>query len=129
MAIHGIDHVSVLANDPEPMVQFYERQLGFALTLVREIPEMGMKIFDLRKGHDYVEVIQPLNRPNAPADGLKHVAFLSDAIDEDFASMKRSGAALLHEAVQHHEQTSFFFMRAPAGHLVEIVQYGAPTKA
>jgi len=123
MAIKRLDHVSILAKDPQPVIAFYQDFLGFELMDHREIPGLHMTIFDLRSRHDFVEVIQPTGDTKQP-DGIKHVAFLSDDIGADFDAFRKKGANLLHNEVQRYGDTAFFFVKAPTGEFVEIIQYG-----
>jgi len=123
MSIVRLDHVSLLANNPEPVVDFYRRLLGFELIRSREFPEMGMVIFDLKTRNEYLEVIQPTGSSPKSTDGIKHLAFLSDDIDEDFSRFKGEGVSLIHTEVQRHGDVAFFFLRGSAGEYVEIIQY------
>lgn len=122
MAIKRLDHVSLLAKDPEPVLDFYRARLGFKLARKREFPEMKMAIYDLKAREEHIEVIVPLGE-SKQAEGLKHVAFLSDAIDEDFQAFKDGGASLVYDSVQRHGDCAFFFVKAPGGGLVEVIEY------
>ncbi|HAH06133.1 MAG TPA: hypothetical protein DCM05_06330 [Elusimicrobia bacterium] len=122
MAIRKIDHVSILTRDAEKTLSFYRDLLGFRLEQKREHPELGMNLYLLEARGDRVEVLEPLKQGGE--GGLKHVAFLSDDIDADLEAFKAKGAALVHKEVQRHGAVSFFFVRAPAGELVEVIAHG-----
>lgn len=123
MAITKLDHVSLQAAQPGPVLEFYRNLLGFELARKREFPALGMNIYDLKRGGDFVEVIEP-TAPGGSGGGLKHLAFLSDDIDADLAVFRGKGACLVHDAVQRHGDCAFFFVRGPVGEFVEIIQYG-----
>lgn len=123
MAIGKLDHISILARNPQPVLDFYGGFLGFESVDRREVPELGMIIFDLKARDDFVEVIQPTGEGMKVSDGIKHVAFLSDSIDEDFALFSARGATLIHKEVQRHGNVRFFFVKGPVGEWIEIVQY------
>jgi glyoxylase I family protein len=124
MAIVKIDHVSILSKEPEDLMKFYGELLGFHLDSTREVPAFKMNVFNLKARGDYIEVIQPTPPGESKTpDGIKHVAFLSDDIEADFARMKEKGAALVHDKVQKFETNLFFFMKSPSGEFVEIIQY------
>ena len=123
IAIQKLDHVSILAHKPESVVEFYEEFLGFKLVSKREVEKMHMNIYDLKARDEHIEIIQPTSQDIRMSDGIKHVAFLSDNIREDFESFKEKGAKLLHKEVQKQENVSFFFARSPSGEFVEIIQY------
>ena len=123
MALIRFDHVSVLAHEPTPVISFYRDVLGFELVQEREIKEMKMVIFDLKVRDDFIEVIQPVGQEMKMADGIKHIAFESDDIEADFKSFHAKGAKLVHKEVQKFGNVAFFFIQAPTGEFVEIIQY------
>lgn len=123
MAIKNLDHASILAKDPQPVIDFYRDNLGFELVGQREIKKMHMKIFDMKKGGDKLEIIQPTSTDIRMSDGLKHLAFISDNIQGDFEKFQKSGSKMLHKKVQEQEGVSFFFAQSPSGEFVEIIQY------
>ncbi len=122
MSIKRLDHVSILVREPEKVLEFYEKFLGFELISRREVPEMGMNIFNLKARGDFIEIIQPKDAGKMP-DGIKHIAFLSDNIEGDFRFFKENGAVMLYQEVQKLENIAFFFVKSPSGELVEIIQY------
>jgi glyoxylase I family protein len=121
MAIKRIDHISILSKDAEKTLSFYRDVLGFRLEHKREHPELGMNLYLLEARGDRVEVLEPLG-PGGEG-GLKHVAFLSDDIEADFADLKARGAVLLHPQVQRHGPEAFFFLKGPSGELVEVIEH------
>ncbi len=123
MAIKGIDHVSILAKKPEDVIKFYEDFLGFRLVLERSFPKLNMNIYNLKKGKDFIEIIQPTSEDIRMAEGIKHIAFLSDNIEEDFEYFKGKGAKLLHREIQRQEGVSFFFVKSPSGEFIEVIEY------
>ena len=122
MALRRLDHVSILAKDPAPVLDFYGQVLGFKLERKRDLPEMGMTIYELKARGDFVELIVPTD-PSSQVEGVQHVAFLSDDIEADFDAFRKAGARLLHKSIQRHGDVSLFFAQAPAGHYVEVIQY------
>ncbi len=121
MAILSLDHVSILSADPQPVADFYRQFLGFGEPTIREVP--GLRIFDMFKGSDHVEILQTTDGRDVGAGGLKHVAFCSDEIQADFERFRAQGAQMLHQEVQHSEGCDYFFVRSPGGEWVEILQY------
>lgn len=123
MALQKLDHVSILTKDPQPVVDFYSNCLGFEKVSDKTIENMGMRIIMLKKDEDMLEFIQPLQKNSKQTDGIKHVAYLSDNIEEELERIKQTGATLLHDRVQQFENIQFFFVKSPSGEMVEIVQY------
>jgi methylmalonyl-CoA/ethylmalonyl-CoA epimerase len=126
MTITGIDHVGILSSTPEKVVEFYEKFLDFKVSSKRELSKQHLVVFDLVSDQERIEVIQPTSSDFRMGSGIKHVAFKSDDIEEDFRLMKEKGADLLHKQVQHSEEGRFFFMKSPSGEFVEIIQSDSP---
>jgi catechol 2,3-dioxygenase-like lactoylglutathione lyase family enzyme len=123
MSIKKLDHVSLFINNPDPVLEFYRDILGFSLASKREIESMNMVVYDLRNNGDYVEIIQQMHGDSKHGDGIKHIAFLSDNIEEDFEEFINKGVHMLHNDVQVFGNASFFFVKSPGGELIEIIQY------
>jgi catechol 2,3-dioxygenase-like lactoylglutathione lyase family enzyme len=121
LAILSLDHVSILSASPQHVADFYRDFLGFDEARIREAP--GLRIFDLFKGSDHIEILQTTDGRDPGSGGLKHVAFRSDDIQADFERFRAQGARMLHQEVQHSEGCDFFFVRSPGGEWVEILQY------
>ncbi len=119
--IIGIDHVGLQAEDGAALAKFYMDSLGYTSLKEREVP--GMRIFDLYRGDEHLEILQNLNDEVKSRPGWKHVAYRSDDIEAEYAKFKEQGLTLLQEAPQDSEQYRFFFVRSPGGEWFEVVQY------
>ncbi len=122
MAVSRLGHISILTRKPDEVISFYRDFFGFELTFKNEIEVMGMVIFHLKKGDDFIEVVQPLSE-NQNTDGIKHMAFLSDDIESDFEEFKEKKANMIFPDIQRFEKQAFFFIKSPSGEMVEIIQY------
>lgn len=123
MAIKKIDHVSILSNRLAETVEFYKKYMGYDEESSLSVPAMHMRIIMLKKDGERIEIIEPTGRDIRMADGIKHIAFLSDNIEEDFNFFRESGAVMLHQEIQKHENMRFFFVKSPSGEFAEIIQY------
>lgn len=66
--VSGIDHAVVQTSDADAAITLYRDQLGLRLALDRSFPDWGMRLVFLRVGGVTVEIAQPLNDTNGPAD-------------------------------------------------------------
>jgi catechol 2,3-dioxygenase-like lactoylglutathione lyase family enzyme len=123
MAITKLDHISILAKNPDPVIDFYGKFLSFTQKFKKEIPLMHMNIIMLESNGTFLEIIQPTGSDIKMTDGLKHIAFLSDNIEADFLFFKENGANLLHTEIQKSDNLSFFFAKSPSGEFVEVIHY------
>jgi catechol 2,3-dioxygenase-like lactoylglutathione lyase family enzyme len=122
MAVLRVDHIGIVTTNPEPVVEFYEKHLGFKLQSKRELPEKGLVIFDLEAKGEKIEILKPVSLDIRMGSGVKHIAFESDNIEEDFRILKEEGAEIMHKTVQHHDNVRFFFIKSPSGEFVEFIQ-------
>jgi glyoxylase I family protein len=122
MTISGIDHIGVLTTTPEPVIEFYRKNLGFKLLSKREMSKQHLVVFDLESENKRIEVIQPTAPDFRMGSGVKHIAFQSDNIEEDFRLMKENGAELMNKSIQQGDDARFFFLKSPSGEFVEIIQ-------
>lgn len=123
MALHNIDHISILAKNSQKTVEFYKEIFGFIELFREDVELMHMKIIFLGKGTDRIEIIEPTGGDIKMSDGLKHIAILSDDIDADYKELEAKGVMMLHKEVQRHEDLAFFFMKSPSGEFVEVIQH------
>lgn len=123
MSIIKFDHVSIYTRQPEKEIEFYGEFFGYKLESHHEISSMKIHVYHLKKGGDHLELISPTDREILTEDGIRHIAFLSDDIKEDFRSFKNRGADLLHDEVERHQHSALFFMRGPSGEFIEVIQH------
>ena len=127
MAVVKLDHVSILCPYLEKTASFYTDILGFKRGYSKEDGEM--KLVYLTRADDTVEIIEPLGEGTPKGAVFKHVAFASDDIWSDFEHFKQLGLRLLHDKVQEGEESYYFFLRAPGGEWIEIVQAKEASKS
>lgn len=123
MALHKIDHISILAKNSQKTVDFYKEIFGFIELFREDVELMHMKIIFLGKGDDRIEIIEPTGGDIKMNDGLKHIAILSDDIEADYKALEAKGVMMLHKEVQRHEDLAFFFIKSPSGEFVEVIQH------
>ncbi len=123
MSIKKFDHVSIYTRQPEKEIAFYRELFGYSLESQNEIPSMKIYIYHLKKGEEHLELISPTGRDIFVEDGIRHIAFLSDDIEEDFLIFRKKGADLLNDEVERHEHSALFFMRGPSGEFIEVIQH------
>jgi catechol 2,3-dioxygenase-like lactoylglutathione lyase family enzyme len=121
MSIKKLDHISITAGEVEKTLEFYKTFLGFEIISKTELPALNMNIFILKNREELIEILEPLGTKTD--GGLKHIAFLSDNIEEDFKDFKEKGAVFATKEIQNFETLSFFFVKSPSGELVEIIYY------
>ena len=123
MSIRKFDHVSIYTRQPEKEIEFYGECFGYKLESHHEISSMKIHVYHLKKGEEHLELISPTDREILTEDGIRHIAFLSDDIEEDFRIFSEKRADLLHDKVERHEHSALFFIRGPSGEFIEVIQH------
>lgn len=136
MAISGLDalrlhHVGYVVSDIGTAAATY-RALGFNEGERHEIPEQHIVAMTFRAGTGWMELIQPtdLEGPIAAfmarrGEGVHHVAFEVDDIEDKLAELKAAGVQLIDEAPRagaHGWRIAFVHPKACHGVLTELVQ-------
>ncbi len=102
--IKGIHHIAYITEDLGKMTEFFEKILGFELVKKMYYEPWKLDIVLFKSGAQYIEVIKPLEPGSPPyrflkkrGEGLYHVAFLSDNIEEDMDTFRRKGVKFLED--------------------------------
>lgn len=147
--IDFLDHVNIVVQDMQPMVDFYRDLLGLrvtkqatirgpwigAVTGLRDVeadvvylaPETGPGIELIRYRHPEGTRPAALDRPNTA--GIRHIAFRVSGLEALVASAREAGIALLSE-IQHvaadqvdygRERKRMCYCLDPEGNLLELM--------
>ncbi len=147
--IDFLDHVNIVVQDMQPMVDFYRNLLGLqvtkqatirgpwidAVTGLRDVeadvvylaPETGPGIELIHYRHPEGTRPAALERPNSA--GIRHIAFRVSGLEALVASAREAGIALLSE-IQHvaadqvdygRERKRMCYCLDPEGNLLELM--------
>jgi catechol 2,3-dioxygenase-like lactoylglutathione lyase family enzyme len=142
MTVERMDHVSVVVQDLEGAIEFFEA-LGLELdgegsvegSEVDRIVGLEGVRSDLAfvktpDGHGRLELVKfnspPLQDgdPDAPANtpGLRHLCFAVDDLDAVLAAVQAKGAELVGEVVRYGNSYKLCYVRGPEGIIVELAE-------
>ena len=100
--LRQIDHIGMAVNNLDETVAFYRQVMGLEVSSIEVFN--GMKIAFLRIGDSELELIQDLTPDGAIArhiakrgEGMQHVAYRVDNIDEALQEVRAKGIALIDE--------------------------------
>lgn len=140
--ILGLDHVGVMTSDPAGAALALE-VLGLSPreTGVAEQYAVACEFWQYTDdpGEVAVELVSPLTPESSVASSLKrsgpglyHLALEVDDLAAELARMRRPGVTPLDatpcRGAREGMQVAFLYLRAPAGLLVELVQYDQPRR-
>ena len=130
--LNRVDHVGIAVSDLEAAIELYEGTLGMPLVHRETIADQGVEAVLLDVGESHVELLAPLGPETAVGrfvakrgDGLHHLAYAVDDIDEALASLAEAGIELIDATPRRgirDSRVAFLHPRSTGGVLTEIVE-------
>ena len=131
--LQQIDHIGILVRNLDQSLEKYERLFRVRATHIEVMEELLLRIAFIPVGEVMIELLQPL----APGkgrlgellekrgEGVDHIAYRVDDLDQVLAEMKRSGVRLKDEkprAGAEGSRIAFISADETNNVLVELVQ-------
>ena len=127
-----IAHVGIAVKDLEAAVALYRDQLGFPFAGTEEVPEQKVKVAMFPVGESRVELLAATS-PDSPiarhiekkGEGIQHLAFAVDNLEQALATLKAKGVPLLDEKPRvgaGGHLIAFVHPKGTGGVLVELTQ-------
>jgi len=134
--IKKIRHLGIIVNDIDASLAVYKNLLGLEDKDIRFVPERGTEtetIFAfLSIGDIELEIIQPLTENfrtflGNPREGINHIAFVVDNLEEDVKAMEKKGVHLGHVTRSgilnmKRSRVAYFDPKDTGGMLIEFVE-------
>jgi methylmalonyl-CoA/ethylmalonyl-CoA epimerase len=131
MKIKRIAHLGIAVKDLDEAQTFYTRMLG--LTLDHEEMVDKLKTGFVPIGQTNMELVQDTEADGVISrhiekrgEGIQHIAFEVENIDEALKELKAKGVRLIDEAARpgaHGSRVAFIHPKATNGVLTELVEY------
>ncbi|MES2239907.1 MAG: VOC family protein [Bacteroidota bacterium] len=125
--LNKIHHIAIICSDYKKSKQFYTEILG--LKIVREVYREKRKSYKLDlalNGNYCIELFSfpnPPERPSTPeAQGLRHLAFEVDNLDQTVASLVPAGIYVEPIRVDEFTEKRFTFIADPDGLPIEFYE-------
>jgi methylmalonyl-CoA/ethylmalonyl-CoA epimerase len=128
--LQQIDHIGIAVKDLDETVAFYRHVMGLEVSATEVFN--GMKIAFLRIGDSELELLEDLTPDGAIArhvgkrgEGVQHVAFRVDNIEQALQDMRAKGIALIDERPRlgaRHARVAFLHPKSTKGVLIEFVE-------
>lgn len=102
--ITQIDHIGIAVRALDDVVPVYERALGLTCEHREEVPAQKVRTAFFDVGGVHLELLEPTS-PDSPiarflserGEGIHHVAFRTDRIDDQLAQASAAGIRLIHD--------------------------------
>ncbi|SMP70277.1 methylmalonyl-CoA epimerase [Anoxynatronum buryatiense] len=125
-----VDHIGIAVSNLDETLKFYEEVLGMTCTGKEEVADQKVRVAFLPVGDSEVELLESTD-PEGPiakyidkkGEGIQHIAFRVDNIDEAIASMKEKGIRMIDETPRYGAggaKIAFCHPKSTGGVLVEL---------
>ncbi len=102
--LEKIDHIGVAVKDLDSVIGFYRDILGMEFLGVEEVASQGVKVAKFDIGGVHIEFLQPTKEDSPIAkfiqkkgEGLHHIAYRTDNIEEELDGLKTKNVKLINE--------------------------------
>ncbi|MCL5981055.1 MAG: methylmalonyl-CoA epimerase [Firmicutes bacterium] len=130
--IKKIDHIGIAVNSIEQSAKLYETLLGLKITATEVVEEQKVKVAFLPTGDSEVELLESTD-PEGPVakfiaargEGIQHLAFRVENLEEMLAVLKAAGVRLIDEKPRHGAggaKIAFLHPKETFGTLIELCE-------
>ena len=130
--LQKIDHLGIAVKDLAQAIKFYQEVLGLELKETEVVEEQMVTVAMLKIGESKIELLEPTCEDSPIAktiekrgEGIAHVAFQVDNIEETLAQLKAGGARLIDETPRIGAggvRVAFVHPKSTYGVLVELCE-------
>jgi methylmalonyl-CoA epimerase len=129
--IQKIHHIGIAVKSLDEALRFYSETLGLTVHKQATVEQQGVKAALLTIGESEIELLEPLG-PETPVgrflerrgEGLHHLCFQTDGIDQELAGLKAKGVELIDQEprIGLAGRICFLHPRSMKGVLVELAE-------
>lgn len=130
--VKKIDHIGIAVKDLAAAIKFYEEMLGLKATGTEVVEEQKVRVAFLPTGDSEVELLESTS-PDGPiakfieknGEGIQHIAFRVDNLEERLAELKNKGIRLIDEKPRYGAggaRIAFLHPKATYGTLIELCE-------
>lgn len=102
--VKKIDHIGIAVNSISEQVPYYREILGLTVEKVEEVKSEGVKVCFIKVGDTHIELLEPISDESPikkfldkNGQGVHHIAYSTDDIEEVVVDMKAKDVKLLNE--------------------------------
>lgn len=130
--IRKVEHIGIAVRSLEQARSLYESVLGMDVQDVDELPERGVRVAMVDGQNLTIELLEPLGEDSPVArfiekrgEGIHHIAFLVESIDDAVEQLKRKGVRFTTSKVvegAHGKRVIFISPASVNGVLMELCE-------
>lgn len=125
-----VDHIGIAVKNLDETLKFYEEVLGMTCTGKEEVADQKVRVAFLPVGDSEVELLESTDAEGPIAkyiekkgEGIQHLAFRVDNIEEAIENMKQKGVRMIDEKPRYGAggaKIAFCHPKSTGGVLVEL---------
>jgi len=130
--ITQVSHIGVAVESLASQIPFYRDVLGLAMIGEEEVPDQKVRVAIFKVGEIQIELLEPTSAESPIAkfiekkgEGIHHIAYQSDNIEETLAGLKSRNIQLIDETPRlgaHQTRIAFIHPKSSGKILTEICQ-------
>ncbi|WP_010519527.1 methylmalonyl-CoA epimerase [Croceivirga radicis] len=130
--MNKIEHLGIAVKDLESANILFEKLLGTPHYKIEEVPTEGVRTSFFKSGPNKIELLEATTEDSPIAkflskkgEGVHHVAFAVDNIEEEISRLKKEGFTVLNEIPKKgadNKLVAFLHPKTTNGVLVELCQ-------
>lgn len=130
--VNKLDHIGIAVKDLQATLKFYEETLGLKSTGIEVVEEQKVRVAFLPIGDTEVELLESIEEDGPIAkfiakngEGIQHMAYRVDNIEEAIAEMIKKGVRMIDEKPRYGAggaKIAFCHPKSTSGVLVELCQ-------
>lgn len=127
-----VNHIAIAVRSLNHSLKIWQDVLGLKLLATDEVPQQKVKVAILDAGNTHIELLEPLSSESTVAkfiekrgEGLHHIAFEVDNIEEAIHNLKKLGVKLIDETPRsgaHGSKIAFIHPQSTGGVLIELTE-------
>ncbi|WP_199738155.1 methylmalonyl-CoA epimerase [Falsibacillus albus] len=130
--IKKVDHIGIAVRSLQETLPFYQETLGLPLLKIEEVESERVRVAFIDSGNVKLELLEPTDSGSAIAkfiekkgEGIHHVAFGVDSIQERIDELKENGIRMIQDAPKSGAggaQVAFMHPKSANGVLYELCE-------
>ena len=130
--VKAINHIGIAVRSIDTQRAFYEGTLGAVFEGVEDVPSQKVRVAFFRVHDVRLELLEPTDPASTVAaflekrgEGLHHVAFTVEGIEDRIAELKQAGVRMIDDAPRpgaHHMRVAFVHPKSTFGVLTVLCE-------
>ena len=130
--LKSLNHIGIAVKDLDASIEVFKKIFGFEDVHRETVLDRGVHVASFKVGDVSIELTAPTDE-NSPifkfleknGEGIQHIAFESDGIDNDLNRLKENGVRLINETAvpgAHDMKIAFMHPKSTNRVLMEVCQ-------